>query len=109
MHQLVEGGGHALALNVFQSGDRGFVRSSEAECGGAKAERHVLECGGTGILQQILSGDAHINGTAAHVHRDIQRTQVEQLDAVVFILDDELTRIGAQTVAGLGQHVPRGF
>ena len=69
----------------------------------------MLECGGAGILQQILSGDAHVNGTATHVHRDIQRTQVEQLDAVVFVLDDELTRIGAQTVAGLGQHVPRGF
>ena len=69
----------------------------------------MLERGGTGVLEQILAGDADVDGAAAHVYGDIERTQVEQLDAIVGILHDQLARVGAQTVAGLGQHVPCGF
>ena len=109
VYKLIECGGHALALNILQSGDRGFVRCGETEGRSTKAERHVLERGGTGVLEQILAGDADVDGAAAHVYGDIERTQVEQLDAIVGILHNQLARVGAQTVAGLGQHVPRGF
>ena len=51
VYELIECGGHALALNILQSGDRGFVRCGETEGRGTKAERHVLERGGTGVLE----------------------------------------------------------
>ena len=51
VYELIECGGHALALNILQGGDRGFVRCGETEGRGTKAERHVLERGGTGVLE----------------------------------------------------------
>ena len=61
---------------------------------------------GAGVLQQILAGDADVDGATADIHGDVERAQIEQLHRVVLVLDDKLARVGAQTIPCLGEHVP---
>ena len=63
----------------------------------------------TGVEQQIMTGNADVDGASANVDSDIERTQVEQLHVIVGILHNQLTRIAPQAIAGLGQHVPCRF
>ena len=109
MHKLVETGGDTLAFDVFKRADRGIIRGRETECRCAEAKFHVLFGVRSGVEQQIMAGDADVDGTASNVDGDIEWTQIEQLHVIVGILYDQLTRIAPQTIASFGQHVPGRF
>ncbi len=53
---------------------------------------------GARILQQILTGNADIDGSPADIYGNIERTQIEQLHIVIAILHDKLTRVGPQAI-----------
>ena len=53
----------------------------------------------TGVEQQIMTGNADVDGASANVDSDIERTQVEQLHVIVGILHNQLTRIAPQAIA----------
>ena len=56
-----------------------------------------------------MPGDSNVDGAATDIDRNVEGTQVEQLNIIVGILHDQLARVAPQTVAGFRQHVPSGF
>ncbi len=109
MHQFVERGAHALALDVLKPADRRIIGSRETERRRAEAELHVFLGVRTRVEQQVMSRDADVDGASSDIHRDVERTQIKQFDPVVWIFHDQLARIAPKTIAGLGQHIPCGL
>lgn len=58
-------------------------------------------------MQQVSPGDAQIQGALTHVDRDVTRTQIEELDAIVLVSQGEVFAIGALPIAGFPQQLSR--
>ena len=99
MYELVECGGDSLAFNILKLGNRRIVRGCETERGGSEAKLHMLLRIGAGVHEQIMPGDSNVDGAATDIDRNVEGTQVEQLNIIVGILHDQLARVAPQTVA----------
>ena len=99
VYELVECGGDSLAFNILKLGNRRIVRGCETERGGSEAKLHMLLRIGAGVHEQIMPGDSNVDGAATDIDRNVEGTQVEQLNIIVGILHDQLARVAPQTVA----------
>ena len=108
-HEAVVARRDPLPLEVLELGELAD-RTGEAERRGGEAEAEQLLGLHLGVEQEVAAGDAHVEGAAAHVDRDVPGSQVEELDVVVRVDHDEFAAAFATlAVAGLGEHRRGGF
>ena len=68
VYELVERCRHALALDVGELTDIRVLGRSEPERRGAEPQVHHLFGVGARVQQQVVAGDADIDGAASHIH-----------------------------------------
>ena len=68
--------------------------------------RRVSNSNSRAVCQRsVSSGDAQVEGALAHVHGDVARPQVVELDAVVLVEQHQILGIVALPVPRLAQHL----
>jgi len=107
-HQPGVARGDPLAVNVLDArGDTGLCGIAEGR--GAETQRYRLERRGTGVQQEVTTGDPAVQGARADIDSDVSRAQEEELDVVVDIGQHELLGVATTPVTSLAQHLGGGL
>ncbi len=83
--------------------------SCEPEAGSAESETENLVGFSTGIQQHVASGDAQVESSLPHIHRDVTRTQIVELDTIGVVDQHQVFGVVALPVAGFTQDTGRAF
>ena len=107
-HQPGVARGDPLAFDVLDArGDPGSCGIAERR--GGETQGHRLDRRGTGVQQEVTTGDTAVEAARADVDRDVTRAQEEELDVVVDVGQHELLGVAAAPIARLPQHLGGGL